>query len=110
MATAGSFNNELGLPLTVLRADRTRPATWSWRWARAGSATSRELCEIAPPDISLVLNVGKAHIGEFGSQEHDRAWPRASSSRRSRRDGRAVLNADDPLVRRDGGAHRARAS
>ena len=29
----------------------------------------RDLCEIAPPDISLVLNVGRAHIGEFGSQE-----------------------------------------
>ncbi len=43
-----------------------------------------ELCEIAPPDISLVLNVGKAHIGEFGSQEQHRAWPRASSSRRCR--------------------------
>ena len=52
------------------RAARRRAtrATCCWRWAPAGSATSRELCAIAPPDVSLVLNVGKAHLGEFGTQ------------------------------------------
>ena len=65
-----------------------------------------ELCAIAPPDISLVLNVGKAHIGEFGSQEQHRAWPRASSSRRCGPDGAAVLNLDDPLVAAMARAHR----
>ena len=97
VATAGSFNNELGLPLTVLRATEETRYLVLEMGAR-GIGHLAELCGIAPPDISLVLNVGKAHIGEFGSQAEHRASPRASSSRRSARDGAAVLNADDPLV------------
>ena len=57
-----------------------------------------ELCAIAPPDVSLVLNVGKAHIGEFGSQEHDRAGQGRARRGALADDGVAVLNADDPLV------------
>jgi UDP-N-acetylmuramoyl-tripeptide--D-alanyl-D-alanine ligase len=60
----------------------------------------RASCQIAPPQVSLVLNVGKAHLGEFGSQEAIaqgkgelvEALPSAD------RGGVAVLNADDPLV------------
>ena len=44
------------------------------------------LCEIAPPRIGVVLNVGVAHIGEFGSVEASRRR-RASWSRRCRRTG-----------------------
>ncbi len=69
VATAGSFNNELGLPLTVLRATGETRYLVLEMGAR-GIGHLAELCEIAPPDISLVLNVGKAHIGEFGSQEN----------------------------------------
>ena len=56
-----------------------------------------ELCEIAPPDISLVLNVGKAHIGEFGSQANI-ALAKGELVEALSSDGAAVLNADDPLV------------
>ena len=49
-------------------------------------------------DVGVVLNVGTAHVGEFGSRERTRRRPRASWSRRCRRTGVAVLNADDPLV------------
>ena len=69
VATAGSFNNELGLPLTVLRVtDETRHLVLEM--GARGIGHLRDLCAIAPPDVSLVLNVGKAHIGEFGSQEN----------------------------------------
>jgi UDP-N-acetylmuramoyl-tripeptide--D-alanyl-D-alanine ligase len=98
IATAGSFNNELGLPLTVLRlTGDTRYLVLEMGARGIGHLT--ELCAIARPDISVVLNVGKAHIGEFGSQE---AIARAKGEIVEALDparGTAVLNADDPLVR-----------
>ena len=96
VATAGSFNNELGLPLTVLRAgEDTRYLLLEMGARGVGHLT--ELCAIAPPDIALVLNVGKAHIGEFGSQEQI-AVAKGELVEALRPDGAAVLNLDDPLV------------
>ncbi len=96
VATAGSFNNELGLPLTVLRA------TYETRYlvlemGARGVGHLAELCAIAPPDISLVLNVGKAHLGEFGSQAQI-AVAKGELVEALPADGAAVLNIDDPLV------------
>ncbi len=68
VATHGSFNNELGMPLTALRSDRSTRYLVLEMGAR-GVGHIRELCELAPPHVGLVLNVGKAHLGEFGSQE-----------------------------------------
>jgi UDP-N-acetylmuramoyl-tripeptide--D-alanyl-D-alanine ligase len=96
VATAGSFNNELGLPLTVLRATEETRYLVLEMGAR-GIGHLAELCEIAPPDISLVLNVGKAHIGEFGSQQAI-AQAKGELVEALSADGDAVLNADDPLV------------
>jgi UDP-N-acetylmuramoyl-tripeptide--D-alanyl-D-alanine ligase len=96
VATAGSFNNELGLPLTVLRADAETEYLVLEMGAR-GIGHLTPLCEIAPPDVSLVLNVGKAHIGEFGTQE-DIALAKGEIVEALRPDGVAVLNGDDPLV------------
>jgi UDP-N-acetylmuramoyl-tripeptide--D-alanyl-D-alanine ligase len=99
VATFGSFNNELGLPLTVLRADASTEFLVLEMGARhVGDLTAS--CAVAPPLVSLVLNVGKAHLGEFGSQE---AIARAKGEivealPPADRGGVAVLNADDPLV------------
>jgi UDP-N-acetylmuramoyl-tripeptide--D-alanyl-D-alanine ligase len=96
VATAGSFNNELGLPLTVLRADPHTEYLVLEMGAR-GVGHLTPLCEIAPPQVSLVLNVGKAHLGEFGTQE-DIALAKGEIVEALDEDGVAVLNADDPLV------------
>jgi UDP-N-acetylmuramoyl-tripeptide--D-alanyl-D-alanine ligase len=96
VATAGSFNNELGLPLTVLRADE-RTSYLLLEMGARGVGHLAELCAIAPPDISLVLNVGKAHIGEFGSREQI-AVAKGELVEALRPAGAAVLNRDDPLV------------
>lgn len=96
VATYGSFNNELGLPLTVLRADRGTRYLVLEMGAR-GIGHIAELCAIAPPDISLVLNVGQAHLGEFGSQANI-AVAKGELVEALGPDGVAVLNADDPLV------------
>ncbi len=96
VATRGSFNNELGLPLTVLRAG---PATrfLLLEMGARGIGHLRELCGIARPDVSLVLNVGKAHLGEFGTQD-DIATAKGELVEALEPDGVAVLNADDPRV------------
>jgi UDP-N-acetylmuramoyl-tripeptide--D-alanyl-D-alanine ligase len=96
VATAGSFNNELGLPLTVLRADAATEFLILEMGAR-GIGHLSELCRIAPPQVSLVLNVGKAHLGEFGTQQ-DIARAKGEIVEALHDDGIAVLNADDPLV------------
>ncbi|CAA9229496.1 MAG: UDP-N-acetylmuramoyl-tripeptide--D-alanyl-D-alanine ligase [uncultured Blastococcus sp.] len=55
------------------------------------------LCRIAPPRIGLVLNVGSAHLGEFGSPEGT-AQAKGELVEALPEDGTAVLNADDPRV------------
>jgi UDP-N-acetylmuramoyl-tripeptide--D-alanyl-D-alanine ligase len=96
VATQGSFNNELGLPLTVLRAEPGTAYLLLEMGAR-GRGHLAELCRIAPPDVSMVLNVGKAHLGEFGTQA-DIAAAKGELVEALSVDGVAVLNADDPLV------------
>lgn len=97
VATAGSFNNELGLPLTVLRlTEDTRFLVLEMGARGIGHLT--ELCAVAPPDVSLVLNVGKAHLGEFGSQANIAQAKGELVAALDAATGAAVLNGDDPLV------------
>jgi UDP-N-acetylmuramoyl-tripeptide--D-alanyl-D-alanine ligase len=96
VATRGNFNNELGVPLTVLRATPETRYLVVEMGARGVGHIAR-LCAIAPPRIAAVLNVGTAHIGEFGDRE---AIARAKGEIVEGLDpgGTAVLNADDELV------------
>jgi UDP-N-acetylmuramoyl-tripeptide--D-alanyl-D-alanine ligase len=96
VATRGNFNNEFGVPLTVLRATPETRYLVVEMGAR-GVGHVAELCRIAPPHVAAVLNVGTAHLGEFGSRE---AIARAKGEivEALPADGTAVLNADDDLV------------
>jgi UDP-N-acetylmuramoyl-tripeptide--D-alanyl-D-alanine ligase len=96
VAATGSFNNELGVPLTVLRADEQTRFLVVEMGAR-GIGHVAHLCEIAPPDISVVLNVGSAHLGEFGSRAAI-AEAKGEIVEALAPDGVAILNADDPAV------------
>lgn len=96
VATRGNLNNELGVPITVLRADPTTRFLVVEMGAR-GEGHIAYLCGIAPPRVAAVLNVGSAHLGEFGSTD---AIARAKGEivEALPADGTAVLNADDPLT------------
>ncbi|HEX4189764.1 MAG TPA: UDP-N-acetylmuramoyl-tripeptide--D-alanyl-D-alanine ligase [Marmoricola sp.] len=96
VATFGSFNNELGLPITVLRAQESTRYLVLEMGAR-GIGHLAALTAIAPPDISVVLNVGRAHLGEFGSRENI-AIAKGELVEALGPGGTAVLNLDDPLV------------
>jgi len=92
----GSLNNEIGVPLTVLRADeRTRYLVLEL--AARGPGHIAALCEITSPRIGAVLNVGRAHAGEFGSLETV-AKAKGELVEALPAYGAAILNADDPRV------------
>ncbi|TCD53969.1 UDP-N-acetylmuramoyl-tripeptide--D-alanyl-D-alanine ligase [Alloscardovia theropitheci] len=97
VAPQGSFNNDIGLPLTALQVDeKTR-----FFVAEMGASAQGEiayLTTIAPPDISIVLKVGVAHLGGFGSVEGIRD-AKSEIVRALSSSGVAILNADDENVR-----------
>jgi UDP-N-acetylmuramoyl-tripeptide--D-alanyl-D-alanine ligase len=95
--TPGSFNNEIGLPLTALSATEETKFLVLEMGAR-GIGHIRYLTDLTPPKIGLVLNVGTAHIGEFGGREQI-AQAKGELVEALPEEGTAVLNADDPLVR-----------
>jgi len=96
IAPAGSFNNEFGLPLTVLRADACTRYLVLELSAR-GPGHIAYLCGIAPPRYGAVLNVGHAHAGEFGGLDQV-ARAKGELVEALPADGTAILNADDPRV------------
>lgn len=95
-ASERSFNNELGVPLTLLNAPGDTEVLVVEMGAR-GVGHIAELCEIARPDVGVVTHVGAVHTSEFGSigavaeakGELIGALPST---------GTAILNADAPLV------------
>jgi UDP-N-acetylmuramoyl-tripeptide--D-alanyl-D-alanine ligase len=96
VAPPGSFNNELGHPWTVLRATReTGYLVLEMSARHPGNIAA--LAAIAPPSIAVVLNVGTAHLGEFGSREVI-AQTKAELVQAVPAPGVVVLNADDPVV------------
>ncbi|MFE9840042.1 UDP-N-acetylmuramoyl-tripeptide--D-alanyl-D-alanine ligase [Streptomyces sp. NPDC005551] len=95
--TPGSLNNEIGLPLTALSATEETRFLVLEMGAR-GIGHIRYLAGLTPPKVGLVLNVGSAHIGEFGGREQI-AQAKGELVESLPEDGAAILNADDPLVR-----------
>lgn len=97
VATPLSFNNEIGLPLTVLRADATtRYLVAEMGASRAGHIA--RLTGIVRPSVGLVLNIGTAHLGEFGGSKEAIAAAKGELLDALPPTGLAVLNADDPYV------------
>ena len=96
-ASPASFNNEIGVPLTLLGAPVGTEVVVAELGARHEGDVA-ELCAIARPDIAVVTNVGVAHMEAFGSWE---AIVRSGAEpvRALPREGSAVLNADDAVVR-----------
>jgi len=96
VAPVGSLNSEVGVPLTVCRVTPDTRFLVVEMGAR-GIGHIEYLTGIARPQIGIVLNVGSAHVGEFGSRE---AIGRAKSELVAALEptGLAVLNADDPIV------------
>lgn len=96
VANVGSLNSPVGVPLTVCRITATTAYLILEMGAR-GIGHIEYLTRIAPPQIGIVLNVGTAHLGEFGSREAI-GKAKAELVQALPAAGYAVLNADDPIV------------
>jgi UDP-N-acetylmuramoyl-tripeptide--D-alanyl-D-alanine ligase len=96
VAPLASWNNEIGHPLTVLRATADTQYLVLELSAR-GPGHIAHLCQIAPPQFGVVLCVGHAHEGEFGGIE-EVAKAKGELPAALPPGGAALLNADDPRV------------
>ncbi|GAB3767803.1 UDP-N-acetylmuramoyl-tripeptide--D-alanyl-D-alanine ligase [Microlunatus parietis] len=110
-ATDGSYNNELGFPLTVLRATTDTRYLVLEMGAR-GRRHLSYLCDLVTPTVGVVLNVGTAHLGQYPDGQAGIAAAKSelvTGLPAADHGGVAVLNADDPLVAAMAPQTRARA-
>lgn len=94
--TEGNFNNLIGLPLTLFRLSEAEPpnlAVLEMGMNRPGEID--RLAEIAEPEIGIITNVARAHLGGLGDLQKV-ARAKAELLNRLPPQGIAVLNADDP--------------
>ena len=108
LASSGNYNNDIGLPLTLMRLQEQDYAVVEMGANKSGEIAN--LSNIAAPDTVVITNAGRAHIEGFGSLE---GVARAKSEilEGLRADGCFVLNADDPWAdfwRARAGSHRVK--
>jgi len=94
LSTSGNLNNEIGMPLTLLRLEPRH----QWAVLELGMnhpGEIRRLAEICQPDVGVITNIGRAHLEGLGSVD---GVMRAKGEllEKIKPDGTAVLNADDP--------------
>ena len=96
LKTEGNFNNDIGLPLTVLRLDHTHEiCVLEMGMDHAGEIDY--LSEVVEPDVAIITNIGDAHIENLGSREaifnaKCEVFPHL------KKDGLAILSGDDELL------------
>lgn len=96
LATAGNFNNDIGMPLTLLRLRQLhRCAVIEMGMNHLGEIAY--LTQLARPDVAVINNAGTAHIGELGSRENI-ARAKGEIFAGLHAEGTAVINADSPFA------------
>ena len=94
LKTSGNYNNEIGIPLTLLQLDKSHQLLVAEMGMR-GLGEIRTLTNFIPPDLAVITNIGEAHIGLLGSK--DNIFKAKSELLQSLdKDGIAILNRDDP--------------
>ena len=97
LKTDGNFNNNIGLPLTVLRLNRSHQiAVLEMGMNHFGEIDY--LTRIARPDVAIITNIGDAHIENMGSRENT-LKAKCEIFHGMTAQGKAILNGDDVLLR-----------
>ena len=96
LSTIGNYNNQIGVPLTLLRLARQH------RWAVVELGTNRpgeiaRLTQICSPDIGVITNIGPAHLEGLGSLDGVMR-EKGQLIEHLKPEGQAVLNVDDRRV------------
>lgn len=100
LKTGGNYNNEIGLPLTLLNLGPEHQVAVVEMGMR-GLGEIRELAAIAQPDVGIISNIGETHLELLGSVENI-ARAKGELLECLPRNGTAILNGDDPWLRRLG--------
>ena len=98
LKSEGNFNNQLGIPLSILRlTDRHEVAVLEMAMSNRGEI--KILTQIAPPDIAVLTNIKPVHLQFFKSIE-EIALAKKEILEGTKNNGTAVINGDDPLVKK----------
>ncbi|GAH48631.1 unnamed protein product, partial [marine sediment metagenome] len=94
LKTSGNYNNEIGIPLTLLQLNKSHKILVAEMGMR-GLGEIKTLTNFIPPDLAVITNIGEAHIGLLGSK--DNIFKAKSELLQSLdKDGMAIINKDDP--------------
>jgi UDP-N-acetylmuramoyl-tripeptide--D-alanyl-D-alanine ligase len=96
VASSGNENNDIGVPLTLLKADEGERAVVVEMGMRGLGEIDR-LSRCAEPNVAVITNIGTAHIGRLGSREAI-ATAKCEITSRLKPDGLLVIPAGDPLL------------
>jgi len=91
-----NFNNQIGLPLSMLKADCTQDI-WIMELGISVRGDMEELAPIASPDLAVITNVGPGHLEGLGN-EAGVALAKTSLLKYLRQSGTAVISQDYPLL------------
>ncbi|HEY2421051.1 MAG TPA: UDP-N-acetylmuramoyl-tripeptide--D-alanyl-D-alanine ligase, partial [Neobacillus sp.] len=94
--TEGNFNNEIGLPLTVLGLDEDTEIA-VLEMGMSGRGEIEFLTKLATPDAVVITNIGESHLLDLGSREAI-AEAKLEILQGLKEGGLAVLNGDEPLL------------
>ena len=94
--TQGNFNNEIGLPMTLLAFEAPKNALVAEMGMSARGEISR-LTRIARPDIAVITNIGSSHLENLGTRENI-ALAKLEITEGLSADGLLIANGDEPLL------------
>ncbi len=96
LKTAGNFNNEIGLPLTLFRLEDCHEIAIT-EMGMSGFGEIDLLASMAQPDLGIMTNIGLSHIEKLGSQENIYK-AKAELFRHIKPGGTVIINGDDPIL------------
>lgn len=94
--TEGNFNNEIGMPLTLLQLKKEHNAA-VLEFGMSGRGEISRLSRIAEPDIAVITNIGVSHIEYLGSRENIRD-AKMEITDGLKKNGKLFFNGDEPLL------------
>ena len=97
LKTEGNFNNEVGLPLTLLRLNSNREICVV-EMGMNHFGEIEYLSSIVEPDVAVITNIGDSHIENLGSRENILKAKCEIFSHMDPKKGYVILNGDDPLL------------
>ena len=95
--TQGNYNNEIGLPLTILQLDKDTEIS-ILEMGMSGFHEIELLSKIAEPDIAVITNIGESHMQDLGSREGI-AKAKSEITIGLKSDGTFIYDGDEPLLK-----------